>query len=529
MNEETNKKSVSQSRSKRTKRGSTSSRKRNFKSKDEKFDYRNDSTNDISWYASDANLLRDSSSINFSWPTGSDVYGNVTTPTGDTATPYLTRVPGVCALRIKPNFGNVTDEGPIDLINPITTASKRLYSFVRHANSGHSNYDAPDLMLYVLAMGDIYSYVVWCQRLYAYALMYDARNKYMPRSLITTNQVDPDDLLANLSSFRYWLNSFISKVSAFAVPATLSYFSRKAFLYKNVYIEGESIKDQMYQLVPGAFLKFSIDGTTSKGQLEYANLPTTASTLMKISEVENFGELLFKALWDQEDFGIMSGDILKAYGDNIIKLGPVDTFVPIAPIRDEVVLHQFKNATVLPTAHVTSTFNALKQSDNGTLYGGLSLLANNTTSFTIPTQNILTTTLADATPEVVMESTRLMLIPKTVQNEQYACGTEVVVSVLYAVNPADDTTPYLLCDNFVTADFNNPTHLKGLLAQSQFDYAPKYTMSRTVENQQTGDISIQYGVFFDIDNYAILNYNDLRKVHEAALLNMLDVPSVAKI
>lgn len=517
-------KSTSQSRNSRTKRGAIRDKFRNKKSKGEKFGNRTDSTNDISWYAANADLLRDSSSINFSEPTGSDIYGNVVGPAGVTIAPYLKRIPGVCSLRIKPTFGTHGDNGPVDIVNPITTASKQVYSFVRHANSGHSNYDAPDLMLYILAMGDVYSYIVWCQRLYAYSMMYDARNKYLPRALITANQVNYDDLLNHLADFRYWLNAFISKVTAFAVPATFSYMSRKAFLYKNLYIEGPSIKDQMYQLVPGAFLKFAIDATTHKGKLTYADLPDSTAILMTTQEVMDFGELLFKALWDQEDFGIMSGDILKAYGDNIIKLQGVDEVVPIMPLMDEVVLTQFKNATVIPTLHESVDFYDLQQADNGELYGGLDIGSSPNTRVTVPTDAVLSIDAADVTPEMVMESTRLMVVPKTYDNEQLAMGTEVVVQVRYSITPDDTNTPYVKSDNIHTTNWDHSGYAQAMFAKTQFKYAPKFYFLNVTDQ---GDIN--WGTLFDVDNYAILHYSDIRKIHEAALLNMLNVPSVGKI
>lgn len=87
-------------------------------------------TNDPSWYAADATLMRDAASIPFSWSVGTTL---------DIGVDENYVVPGICAIDTVPSFGYSTDT-----TSPLNIAARSMYSFIRHANSGSANYDAPD-------------------------------------------------------------------------------------------------------------------------------------------------------------------------------------------------------------------------------------------------------------------------------------------------------------------------------------------------------------------------------------------------
>lgn len=209
-----------------------------------------DKTNDPSWYGTSPELIRDSASIPFSWPVGTSF--NV----DDGYT--IDSVPGIMALSVQSGIGGCYTEN--DAVN---VASSAIYTYVRHANSGHSNYDAPDLMMYLLAMSSIYSFITWCQRNLAALNTFDQRNRYIPKGILKANSVDYESLRDNQANFRFWLNTFITKVSSLVVPNVMPIFQRLAFLYANIYIDGPTIKDQLYMYVPHGltWTKFSLDSS----------------------------------------------------------------------------------------------------------------------------------------------------------------------------------------------------------------------------------------------------------------------------
>lgn len=130
--------------------------------------------NDPSWYAANSALLRDSASFSFNNP-----LGNRITLSGAPSSVSISRtfaIPGVYAIYCGPSIGRSLDNS-----SPVNIAARNIYSFVRHANSGHSNYDAPDLMLYLLAMDQLYSGLAFMSRAYGVMSQYSQATGIYPK------------------------------------------------------------------------------------------------------------------------------------------------------------------------------------------------------------------------------------------------------------------------------------------------------------------------------------------------------------
>lgn len=303
-------------------------------------------SNDPAWYSTDPSLLRDAASIPFSWSVGTPIAMNYAYPSGTAAEQEFTDdnlvIPGLCVLDLIPTVGYAEDQS-----SPINVASTALYSFVRHANSGHANYDSPDLMVYCIAMANVYAYINFLQRIYGCGLMYDQRNRYLPEALVAAQDVNFDDLVGNLAQMRYGINMIIAKAASLAVPSSITYFNRQAFIYANIYCEGTSTKDQMYMYNPFGFLVFNeyevVGGASGLTFKKFAD-PTTK---YRVSDLIKFGNQMLQPILDSEDLNIMSGDILKAYGDGgIIKLAPLGLDYNLLPTFNIGVLEQMHNATI---------------------------------------------------------------------------------------------------------------------------------------------------------------------------------------
>lgn len=315
------------------------------------------SINDPAWYAQDPQLLADAARIPFSLPFGSSTniissesVSGCIAKDGSSHTikiPEVTslHLPGIVSLRIKPSYGYQKDKN-----DPANVAASSFYTFVRYVNSGRKNYDPADLYIYTATIADLYSFVVWCQRLYSMAFMYSQANYFVGKRWIEVQHVDSNDLLQNLANFRYWINAFINKVSSYAIPASINLFKRRAFMYSSIYIENPygNIKDQMYMFSPDGFYKFALD-PVGKGMLEYTPLYDSAN-MLTVKNIMSFGESLLQPIWADEDFGLISGDIIKSYGSNLIGLSSQPDDAGILPIYDPYVLSQFKNANIVDVA-----------------------------------------------------------------------------------------------------------------------------------------------------------------------------------
>lgn len=294
--------------------------------------------NDPMWYAQNPSLLRDAASFPYGWPVGN----RLTLDAG--AIIDAGSIPGVMAFYVSPAIGQATTEN-----SPVNMAMRNVYAYVRHANSGHTNYDAPDLMLYLLAMDSVYSYHSFLKRVYGLARAYTPINRYYPKAVLTAMGVDYEDVMSHLAQLRYGINALQAKFSAMRIPNSMSYMARHMWMYTNIYQDGDTDKCQTYFYTPHAFFQFAYD-EDGAGKLHYLPFMTgnSGSNLKTVDDLIDFGNSLINPILASEDMGIMSGDILKAFGDgNLVTLTPVDTNYLVLPEYNTEVLSQMENLSMI--------------------------------------------------------------------------------------------------------------------------------------------------------------------------------------
>lgn len=516
-------------------------------------------SNDPSWYYPSEQILRDVASIPFSHMAGTKVkLGNE-----NTASNYSVYIPGLLTIELQPTMGNSEDQ-----TSAINSAAFQLYSWVRHANSGHANYDAPDMMLYIMAMSQAYSFINFAQRLYGCAMLYSNMNRYLPKLLIEAQQVDFDDLQSNLANFRAWLNMLITKTASFSVPSQIKLFLRHSFLYQNIYIEGTSIRDQLYMYVPFGFMQYQLN-TDGSGMLKTVPWKRSDGNANKytVNEIIAYGNALLQPLFDSEDIGIMSGDIMKAYGGDVIKLSLIPESYIIAPIMDIRVLEQMKNATCLGDVTYTLTQNPTHayligkaEVTNLTAEpnpGSHLLNAYKDIYMNYASENrLLTTTTADVGPDLVIENTRLMTngvwsdtdntfvvtafgseIARYMHIWKYQTSSDGVISTHSALQS------YICFHEYGASKTGNDyngisqndmdrlgTWFDTLNSASHFDFHPfiHSFLSMMVDNATPGVGSSRnrpIGICYDLDNYTVVHADELERLHSAAMLGLLQSPS----
>lgn len=298
-------------------------------------------TNDPGWYADSVDLR----SAYFSYPFASPL--GINFQSGN-AKLDQSAIPGVMAYYFVPTIG-VTNSAS-DAVN---VAAQRLYSYVRYANSGHANYDATDLMIYLLAMDSIEMYAEYLKRVYGMLLKYSKTNWYTPDSMLIANGVNPKDLQKHIPDLLGYIRLFIAKASALAVPANVSLNKRHAWMCRHMWVDNpNSSKAQTYMFVPSAFYRFMLDSTGAGklAQTDFIN-PEMVNvgpklTLKTFDQLVKFGDQLLDSVIAQEDFGIMSGDIMKAFPNSYRIIDDItqDWQVPFDYSAE--VLSQIENATV---------------------------------------------------------------------------------------------------------------------------------------------------------------------------------------
>lgn len=256
------------------------------------------------------------------------------------------KLPGILTFKSAPNFVSNSD-----MLNVSATS---IYTYVRHANSGRTNYESSDLMTYLIAMSEIYVAIAELTRAYGIASYFTAENLYSGYILQALG-FKPLETRNELANFRYALNVLINKVKAFAVPRVFNYFDERISEHLNVYSDEPGNRGQFIAIVPGFIGKFN---ATSEGgsSIDFEEIPTNRD----IFEYLNYVDSLVEDLRRNEDINIMSGDILKAYGDKLFTPQPVPVDLITTPVYDELQLLQFQNGHFPSGLHVES----LKQTNN---------------------------------------------------------------------------------------------------------------------------------------------------------------------
>ena len=334
---------------------------------EEAYQGRNSRPNDWRWYAQNEQLLRDTSSFPYSWPLGNKLnlgeYG---------ANVNQGSLPGVMCIHTDTAFG--WSDHPN---SPINVAARNVYSYVRHANSGHANYDSPDLMLYLCAMDSIYSYLAYLKRIYGVVNTYNVVNRYFPVAVVRAMGVNFDDIQKNLADFRAFINSFAVKVGSMCIPASMSFMAKHMWMYSGLYSDSAQSKSQTYLFAPSGFYRFTLD-QSGAGMLKYglmeesggsnAKGPTNPNDhYLSFADLVRIANLMLDPVLMSEDMNIMSGDILKAFGpEGIYKVDGIGETYTVLPAFNPEVLDQIQNLTLVGN-YESDTANLVQSSDKSHL------------------------------------------------------------------------------------------------------------------------------------------------------------------
>lgn len=499
------------------------------KSKRQNYDFRKekreeapskDGFNSPEWYAASPQLLVDAASLAYSEPVGTKIDVEPAGRTFWCDTTYNASVPGVCTLSWIPAVGISNSES-----SALNIATRNIYSYVRHANAGHTNYNSPDLMIYLLCMDSVYSYFAWMVRLYGVLRSYNIKSRYMPKILVESMNVNFDQLNTSLADFRYYINSFAVKAGSLCTPATMSYNARHIWMNSHVYLDDLSAKGQLYLFNQQAYWKYSATADPNGGRAETFYFPTGV-TPVDLPKIINFGNTLLEPLLADEDMGIMSGDILKAFGDsNLVRLATIPEDYFVIPEYNEEVLSQIKNATVIGKPISRSDLDVFQS--NNVLYFDPSFDTNGVDFKRV----MFTLHKDDPTPSDTMVASRLtnILLGQADSDELYleSCGSEFISQMhIWDIDQAGITRSALL-EYAHLVDLTQPElgaiTLRTLSKLEKFNEHPQ-----VIIYAEDGDKMRYCGTYFDVNNYTLLSSYELGKMHNTAILSEFAVPTDRK-
>lgn len=493
----------------------------------EKSQTASNSTSLLNYFAVTPQLLTDSASISFSEPTG----GQYSTVPDYNTKKYA--IPGIMVLSAIPTIGKAGSA-----ISPVNVASRNVYNYVRHANAGHTNYDSPDLMMYLLAMDSLYAYYSWMVRTYGLMSFYTQKNRYVPDQLIAGSGVDRGDISGKMSDFRAFINQSALRIGSLCVPRDMPLFQWHSQLFQNVFMDAPSVKAQLYLINPECVFKYSPYTDPQGTELVPVQMPSVwNNTFWTLDQIKDNFNTLANALLGEEDVNIMSGDILKAYGrENLVQLGSIPEDYVVVPDYNTSVLTMIHNLSITGYAdYETLNIRQTQVGDTPTIthnpaFKTVSIGSKGPKLFTLPTD--------EPTPADVMLASRwsnivdseTALNPADPLGDQYitldSFGSEIFTMASILRKREDDSGNWVnnIQQIFRVMDAGTASNTVGavqtLTQLEKFDWHPAVRIINSTSNN-TWEF---WNELQDVENYTILSKTDLSKMHETAVLSEFAVP-----
>lgn len=505
--------------------------------------------NDVSWYSKNAQLLMDASNIPFHYPAGSPITMQFPGLENENVKRYF--MPGITRISWIPSIGVSPDNN-----SAVNIAARNIYAFIRQANSGAKNYDSPDLMLYLLAMDSLHAYYSWMIRLYGTFQYTLVNQRYTPKYMVEVQGGFYDDLIGKLAQFRYYINSFAVRLSALAVPNDMYYFTRHRWMSNNIYMDQPSTKAQFYVYVPEGLYQYHINDETKAGELVFKRMMFK----MSLDSIIEYGEQLLNAVLGDEDINIMSGDILKAYGNNLVVLPRIDDSYFVSPVYSAEVLSQIHNATSIPTelkpkiVGDNSHWNITQNPTSGAIiFNPLTSIRDDQTEEDIghvthtPTFALLDSNFEIPTASDVMVSTRLTTLCKVKTDSSNihlslsSAGSEIVTGIHYYViddnSLSDGPNDAIVPVSWPTFEFNDytegatlnkvaaPMYITSAYDAGAFDGMPLRMSLNKYNPSENRGVYYKVSIMGQRNNLTLVDQEDLTRMHDCALLSEFNVPA----
>lgn len=513
-------------------------------------------SNEIRFYNSNPQLLEAAARIQFYNITGYLIDSSNSVLNNDIA-------PGILSLVWTPQLGGYKGRGEIN------RAAQDLYSYVVHANSRNTSYNANDLMLMCLGVAEIYSALALAIKVYGCMRLYDQENAYKPDAILLASGFTPSDLKANYSHMWFDINRLITQANTLWIPNDMPFVERRVWMNQHVFTDANGAKAQMYTFKPQNLFQYSETSSSEGGELvPYFSL--TGNTTHK-----GFGpvtwqqyidaiQVMITSLNESEDRGVMMGDILKAYGpEKLFKFNAIPMDYETQVVYDPLVLSQIENAVITPahTAKISSKVSANVITAIPATYTWTS--GRTYSSLFAPKANVLNVHHPEnPSIEEITEITRLTQCGSHVYDttggysiEPYTCGTETICCAFIYVNNYDAASgnygniatyqifsilPGAAFINAAAATGNQQTMLNslkdlGLIGTfagyddivrllAMFDWAPISYMLNVISSADGATVNVNPLGFYncnvalaDLDNYTIILPSVIERLNAACL------------
>lgn len=304
--------------------------------------------NDPSWYIPNGQVAKDFGTFSSNYNTWTSMRPYLVTG-GTTIRPVYDWIPGVMSLDIMPTFPTAEQEG----VSSLYQASVILWESIQAKNSRTPEFEAADLMNYIIAASNAYAaYLEGC-RAYSIATDWVTTNAYYPIAVAKALDLNLDDIADDLAQFRGALNMLGIKLAQLALPKSIDYTNRLLFLAMNMYVDSTEVKTAsiyvpnllgFYKLIEGdpnhptTYLNFIPSSTYA----QYSTGRTREQILDRIKELST-------ALYMSDDMQRIQTTLVQAFGwGSMYELHPIAENFKCEYLYDTALLSQFENAYIAP-------------------------------------------------------------------------------------------------------------------------------------------------------------------------------------
>lgn len=477
--------------------------------------------NDISWYTRNPALTESAARIPYANFPGKKTTIQVPRwKNGEDSTEGFIRYPGILAMTFALTVGvagEVTD--------PINVAAREIYGKIRACYSSSLEADAPDIMMYILAIDSILMLIEDMKRAYYVINLYSPYNTMYPKAMINALGYNFDDLLANKTRMYQNITELVAQVSKFAVPDVMDLFKRHQFMCANIYCDSPTVKAQNYVFVPDQFYELVNAETMTELSSETWTSPVTTSKGGKtVQNSYNRVKEALDALMNWDTAYTILGYLQRAYKDTpfIAPAYPIEG-ATLVPVYNYEVLTQINNATIVPIN--TATLDVKQDPTySNVLISKPAAAPNNGSS--IPPKDVFVTLTNSDTPTAMdnIIATRLTVSSGSADN-LLTCGTEILtsMSIYWDTDPREalitlDGTNFWI-GNQATTNRENALNryyeiVRSIGCLSAFDYHP--TLFLYSDDADTGELE-DVIVIGDMDNTTVISNATLANLHRVCV------------
>nr|2VF1_A Chain A, Capsid Protein [Rabbit picobirnavirus]2VF1_B Chain B, Capsid Protein [Rabbit picobirnavirus] len=445
-----------------------------------------------------------------------------------------------------PSFGISTT-----VLDGLSMAANQLYAYVRKSNSGAKVYEAPDLMMTVLAIQEAYRVLFEIRRAITFANYWNFWNKYLPKQVFEQLlAIDFDDLMSNKANYCAQFNLMAQKINTFALPKYFKSILRMAYVSSNIFMDSDAVTGQMYAFVSSGYYRYSATTSESGTSLVYRDWPVGAAMPRKLNRLFTVLRELLDAIYGDADAQTMFGDIYKAFGsDGLYSIAEISVDETSTPVFDVDILAQIENCTILEAnaglAWTLDSCNVTQSKGQVLLWQPTGTITSSDNTEHIAGDiavalgdRVLNSHIMEPQYSDVLEWTRLMATiefdkasvtsSEKVTFKVTSCGAELIRNVLYFKNvwndAAEDASQRVITyfSHFsqitVTNATDDPTSAYGLMSNTldftQLDWHPIIYVTETSVHNVANLNSILIGG--DLKRPTVITTDVVKRINSAA-------------